>query len=53
MPKLTCPTRLLQCSLWTNPLFFSPLTISSTNTPKLYTSDFIEKTPPPAYSGAM
>jgi hypothetical protein len=30
-----------------------PLRISSTSTPKLNTSDFTEKTPSIAYSGAM
>jgi len=38
---------------WWWPLFLLPLTISSSNTPKLYTSDFTEKMPSEAYSGAM
>ena len=35
------------------PLFFWPLTISRTNTPKLKTSDFTENCPCIAYSGAI
>ncbi|RZS07816.1 hypothetical protein BHM03_00038703 [Ensete ventricosum] len=34
------------------PPFLSPLRISSRRTPKLKTSDFTEKVPPMAYSGA-
>jgi hypothetical protein len=50
---LTCPRRLWQWSGWENPLFFFPLIISKTKTPKLKTSDFNEKRPSTAYSGDM
>jgi hypothetical protein len=40
--RLTCPRRLSWWSGWENPLFLFPLTISSTKTPKLKTSDFVE-----------
>jgi len=32
---------------------FLPVTVSSNNTPKLKTSDFVENNPSVAYSGAM
>ena len=53
LTSLTCPRRLRLWSGWQNPLFLLPLTISNTKTPKLYTSDFTEKSPSIAYSGGM
>jgi hypothetical protein len=52
-PKLTCPRRSRRCRESQNPLFFLPLIISRTTTPKLKTSDFIEKDPCTAYSGGI
>jgi hypothetical protein len=51
--KLTCPRRLRRRRGSQNPLFFLPLIISRTTTPKLKTSDFIEKDPFTAYSGGI
>jgi hypothetical protein len=51
--RLTNPTRLREHSLWLKLLFLLPLTISSSKTPKLYTSDFSEKSPSIAYSGGI
>ena len=48
---LTCPRRLSSWSGGLKPLFLFPLIISSTKTPKLKTSDFVEYNPSLAYSG--
>ena len=51
--KLTYPMRLMKSPHWWLPEFRFPLSISRTTTPKLNTSDLIEKMPSEAYSGAM
>ena len=38
---------------WSNPAFLMPVMISRSRTPKLNTSDLMEKRPSEAYSGAM
>ena len=51
--KLTYPMRLMKSPHWWLLEFRFPLRISRTRTPKLNTSDLIEKMPSEAYSGAM
>jgi hypothetical protein len=50
---LTYPIKLMNTPYWLLPEFFFPLRISRIKTPKLNTSDLIEKRPSEAYSGAM
>jgi hypothetical protein len=45
--------RLIKSPHWSLPEFRFPLRISRTRTPKLKTSDLIEKMPSEAYSGAI
>ena len=55
-PKIKILTQLRRFSIFSpfwKELFFRPLIISNTSTPKLKTSDFIENCPCIAYSGGI